>query len=438
MKIAALILALTTFIVACDKEEIYDDWGEAYPALSNDYDVPDSSGTPDQSGGVIPANPDSFSGTYDIIFFKREKNNECISYAKVALSEIKGCAVQKPLTPNAVRGKVVLRYDEATEGIHVMYKYDVLDSGDYYAINERTNNQMSYSYGENEFSKLIIGAPIQNGKNSLVIGNFSSADKEAILPFIKLITDDGSTIYTLALKKESDKSTLYDTRTPINKNSPLDDFPQGTPINLNPEDAESTASEINGKFDPFSIFGYYKITGMKIYKTEDYKTNFNNATPVYDTDKRDGTKFKGEFWITMPVGWFPQPEETMTLDVYIKYQIEQDLPEGIEKSILNPKLLQIKLPLQKKSGNENEIMNELFMRTFSLFTHWDKTWQDRTRKIVYRPRPKTFDGEDNAENLLYLGGNKEYAAVLTLEQIYAQEYMSTDNNKLNFNNTPYW
>ena len=424
MKIAALILILATFVIACDKEEIYDGWGEPYPASSVDYDV-----------------PASFSGTYDIIFFKREKNNECISYAKVALSEIKGCAVQKPLTPNAVRGKVVLRYDEATEGIHVMYKYDVLDSGDYYAIHERTNNQMSYSYDENEFSKLIIGAPIQNGKNSLVIGNFSSADKEAILPFVKLITDDGSTTYTLALKKESNDKVLYDTRTPINKNNPSDDFPQGTPINLNPEDAESTASEINGKFDPFSIFGYYKITGMKIYKTEDYKTNFNNATPVYDTDKRDGTKFKGEFWITMPVGWFPQPEDTMTLDVYIKYQIEQDLPEGIEKSIITPKLLQIKLPLQRKDENDQWVDTALDLKfianTFKLFIYWDKTWQDRARKIIYRPRPTTFDGKDNAENLLYLGDKREYAAVLTLEQIYAKEYMSTDS-KLNFDNKPYW
>lgn len=430
MKIAALILALTTFIVACEKEETYEDWGEPYPALSDDYDVPDSSGTPDPSGtssdtpgGVIPANPDSFSGTYDIISFKRERTGECISYAKVASPEINGCAEQKPLIPDAVRGKVVLRYDATTKGILVIYKYDVLDSGDYYAINERTNNQMSYVYGRNEFSKLIIGAEIPNGANSLFIGNFSSADKNAILPFVKLITDDGSTTYTLALKKESDKSTLYDTHTPINKDNPADDFPQGKPINLNPEDTEG--------FNPFSIFGYYKITGMKIYETEDYKTNFNNAMPVYDTDNRGNTKFKGEFWIAMPVGWFSTSDETITLSVYIKYQIEQDLPEGIEKSIITPKLLEIKLPLQEDSDYP-----KMFVKTFNLFTYWDKTWQDRTRKIVYRPRATTFDGKDNAENLLYLGDKREYAAVLMLEQIYAQEYMSTDN-KLNFDSKPY-
>lgn len=452
----ALITASAALLSACDHEKTFNDWGEPYPVLSGGCTIP------------VSSKPATLTGNYDIISFKREANENCISYANDSSANIPGCGVQSPVAPRAVRGKVMLSYDNETEGIYVTYKYDILDDGSYYAIHDKTDNLSSYVRDDNEraanlFPAFKVGEEIINGANRLLIDNFTATNESPVLPGVRLVTDNGSTTYTFALKKENDMSILYDTHTPINEDNVTEDFItedpstkeerpyMHEPVNLDPADGNKDPNvEVNGRFDPFGLFGYYKITGMKIYNAEEYIVNMDNATPVYDTDERNGTKFKGEFWIRQPADFLSQmfpPDNIINLSAYIKYQIDADpgipLPEGVRNSILVPELLQIKLPLQNKDENGEVItdMPKMIAQTFNLLAQWDKNWPDRARKIVYKPLPVTFDSKDNKGSLLYLDENKKYAAELTLEQIYGKQYSDRDgtaDNMLNFDSEPYW
>ncbi len=431
-KLIILTLLLSIFSIGCEIEKEYTvaDFGGEWK-LSCEFDK-----TPIDRNDIT-----TLTGTYNILAFKKESTNgssTCLSFIQDDINtEITPCGQQTPVSPTAIKGKVVLSVPSGLTELQIGLRYDIYDKTNQY-FTLKDNASSSYNYvnfkDENKFSNFKINETNSNGSNSILIELPQEETAENFnIKNLKLVTDNGKTTYTFVLVKDSDLNLVTDTHTPLDFSNIKEIFITQNPINLDPND--ETCKDINEKFNPFGLFGYYNITRMQVYKTNDYKNN--SSSPIYDTDNRTN-KFKGEFWIVTPTNFLDDlgTLNQVNLEATLKYQIEDsNFTYASKDNTSSPKTIKFKLPLQ-----DDNVFNVMILNTFGLLAEWDKSWSNSARQVIFKPKLKTNNGIDNSSNFIYLDDNKEYVAVLTIERYWDSyaEQKSNSEFKLNYNTEKYW
>lgn len=430
-KLIILTLLLSIFSFGCEIEKEYS---------AADFGGEWKSSCEMSKTAIFRDNLYSLNGAYNILAFKKEStngSNTCLSFIQDGINTaITPCESQSPVTPTAIRGKVVLSVAENLKEIQIGYRYDIYDNtNQYFTLKE--NASSSYVRvdfkDENKFSNFSINATNSNGNgNSLLIELPKEGTEENFdIENLKLVTDGGKTTYTFVLSKDNDLNLVTDTHTPVNFSNINEIFITQNPINLDPND--ETCKDKNEEFNPFGLIGYYNITRMQVYRTEEYIQN--SSAPIYDTNNRTG-KFKGEFWIVTPDNFVADLDIGVNLEATLKYQIEDsNFTYPTKDNTSNPKIINFQLPLQ-----DDKDFNVLILKTFELLAEWNKDWNDSARRVIFKPKLKTNTGIDNSHNFIYLDDDKEYVAVLELERYWDSyaEGKSKPEFKLNYNTNKYW